>query len=94
MDRIRARYPCHIPCRFILPDCELKLLLPIDATAGHALAAVRQRWKTPDIGPTDALFAFVDNRIVCGNKRLTQLDTCKPGEVVFYIRKENTFGSE
>jgi hypothetical protein len=92
MERIRLKYPCHIPCRFITPHGELKLLLPKDSTQSHAMAAVRQRW-SEQLTPADALFCFIDGRMVCGNRRLSELDTRAPEEIVCHVRKENTFGA-
>jgi hypothetical protein len=92
MERIRLKYPRHIPCRFIMPHGELKLLLPYDSTQCHAMAAVRQRW-AEQLTAADALFCFFDGRLVCGNRRLSELDIRAPDEVICYVRKENTFGA-
>ena len=91
MERVRKRHPRHIPCLFYLPDGhELKLLLPDDAKVSHAMLAVRQRMD--NIGPGEALFSFVDNRICTGSTAITQLDTNKPDEIVFHVKQEATFG--
>ena len=54
------------------------------------MLAVRQR--VDYIGPGEALFSFVDNRICTGSTAITQLDTNKPDEIVFHVKQEATFG--
>ena len=91
MQRVRQRHPCHIPCRFLLPDqtC-LKLLMPRDASVAHAMLAVRQRMCVTD---ATAVFGFVNNKLCTGGTRLINLDLEQPNPIEFTIRNENTFGA-
>lgn len=94
MDQVRARHPCHVPCRFKMPgQRELKLLMPQEATVSHAMLAARQRWKGDcTVTETEALFSFVDGKICKGTTRLAQLDQNAPAEIVFQVRRQETFG--
>lgn len=93
MQRMRNRYPYHVPCRVCLPDNhQLKLILPEHATIACTMVEVRKRWKGGCISENDALFCFHEHKICIGSTRIASLDTQKPDAVCLHIRKENTFG--
>ena len=92
MEKLRQRYPCHIPCRINMSQNKhVKLLMPIDATIACAMNIVRNRWPEK-LSAADALFCFHGNTICIGNTRLFTFDVDKPNEVILTVRRENTFG--
>ena len=75
-----------------MPEHEdLKLLVPRGATTGWAMGVARKRW---DAGAqaTEGFYMFSGNRLCSAITRIQTLDTNIPEEVVFDVRKENTFG--
>ena len=90
---LRKKHPDRVPCLTHLPDgTTMKLLFHKDDTIATFMYTVRKKWDSDTLGPGDALFAICGQKMCTGTTRLGTLDTDPDSTVVFYVKRESTYG--
>ncbi len=98
--KIRLRYPDRIPVivevsssSTDIPDLDKKkYLVPNNLTMGQFICVIRSRIK---LGAESAIFAFVDNTIVCTGELMSSVYERRmeqDGFLYILLTSENTFG--
>jgi hypothetical protein len=100
-NKIVSKYPSHIPV-IVDTDKSIKLkknkfIVPHDISAAHFLCSIRKQIE--DAKASDAIFLFVDKRLICATKMMQEIyeehlkdQTDDDKFLYIYVSSENTFG--